>query len=155
MRVSRFPQPCGIGTNRDKPKGLFPEEASSNEVPRATSPDKTLQSQHLHPSFSHGCNRIHIFRMGRHDTVTQSYNVTCLKIQFEKHSLEQILLSAFSKYYGVVAVRGYPCATACSVTAAMNEPLASAYACCEAKSPASYLEERCRLRLSYSRATSG
>ena len=64
-------------------------------------------------------------------------------------------VSPFSKHYGVVAVRGYPCATACSVTAAMNEPLASAYACCEAKSPASYLEERRRLRLSYSRATSG
>ena len=61
----------------------------------------------------------------------------------------------FSKRYGVVAVRGYPCATACSVTAATNEHLASAYACCEAKSPASYLEERRRLRLSYSRATSG
>jgi hypothetical protein len=59
-------------------------------------------------------------------------------------------VSPFSKHYGVVAVRGYPCATACSLTAAMNEPLPSAYACCEAKSPPSYLEERCRLRLSYS-----
>src|SRR6266581_993173 len=82
-----------IGT-KGNPTGLLPVEESNNAVPVPHRQVRTFKRQHLHASHSQGCNCVHIFRICNHDTRTQSHNVTCLKIQFEKHSFEEILLGA-------------------------------------------------------------